>query len=167
MGMLPTYCTDLNEYREWIKSPPAIYDNRDQPHYEKVGVIQLVDSDEIAEWIRDFDGNQSPQDAARIGVREPNLEEVFREYADQWERETASISSVTALTSHPKYQEIVNLGWPVVPYLLADLKNKRGYWFNALYEITKIRPFDPGDAGNSKRMVEAWLNWGKMKKIQF
>ena len=54
------------------------------------------------------------------------------------------------------------MGRPVVPYLLAELKNRRGYWFAALHEITGIRPFDAHEAGNSKRMTEAWLNWGRM-----
>jgi len=49
--------------------------------------------------------------------------------------------------------------------MLNDLQNNRGFWFPALTEITGIRPFDLSDAGNSKRMVEAWVKWGKRKKL--
>lgn len=48
--------------------------------------------------------------------------------------------------------------------MLKDLQENRGFWFTALYEITGIRPFDPRDAGNSKKMIEAWVKWGKLKK---
>jgi hypothetical protein len=95
------------------------------------------------------------------------FEDKFRQLASEWERETSNISSVTDMTSHPKYREIIDLGWRVVPLMLNDLKNGHGFWFTALTEITKIRPFDRRDAGNSKRMVDAWLHWGKMNKIQF
>ena len=61
-----------------------------------------------------------------------NTEARFHRLADEWSRDTGSVSSVTALTSHPKYQGIIDLGWPVVPYLLADLKERRGFWFHAL-----------------------------------
>jgi|ERR1035437_1833930 hypothetical protein len=89
----------------------------------------------------------------------------FRELASEWLSDIENVSSVTVLTSHPKYQEIISLGWPVIPYLLDDLQNKRGYWFPALSAITGIRPFDPRDAGNLQRMTEAWIKWGKNRRI--
>ena len=95
------------------------------------------------------------------------LEQKFRRLAGEWSRDVGNVSSVSAMTSHPKYREIVKLGWDAVPLMLADLREKRGFWFSALHEITKIRPFDPSDAGNSKRMSDAWLSWGKNKKIPF
>ena len=94
-----------------------------------------------------------------------NVEVRFHNLATEWLSEVGSVSSVDALTSHPKYRDIVRLGWDVVPFLLADLQQNRGFWFTALSEITGIRPFDPSDAGKSKRMTEAWINWGKRKGI--
>lgn len=87
----------------------------------------------------------------------------FVKLADEWSRDVGNASSISALTSHPKYQEIVKLGWDVVPYLLSDLQQNKRFWFPALYEITKIRPFDPSDAGNSRRMTEAWVKWGQRR----
>jgi len=94
-----------------------------------------------------------------------DVEAKFRKLATEWLGEVGSVSSLEALTSHPKYREIIRLGWEVVPSLLADLQQNRGYWFTALNEITGIRPFDPSDAGKTKRMTEAWINWGKRRGI--
>jgi hypothetical protein len=94
-----------------------------------------------------------------------NVEVKFRKLAAEWSREVRSVSSVGAMTSHSKYREIIHLGWDVVPFLLADLQQHRGFWFTALNEITGIRPFDPSDAGKSKQMTEAWVQWGKRKGI--
>lgn len=94
-----------------------------------------------------------------------STEAKFRKLANNWSSDVGNVSSVGVLTSHPTYQEIVRLGWDVVPFLLADLQQNRGFWFTALNEITGIRPFDPSDAGNSVRMTEAWIRWGKRKGI--
>jgi hypothetical protein len=89
----------------------------------------------------------------------------FRRYADEWVAQTRFISSTDDLASNTNYRKIIGLGWAVVPFLLNDLKEKRGFWFPALQAITGIRPFDPSDAGNSKRMTDAWLAWGSKKKL--
>lgn len=92
-----------------------------------------------------------------------DVEACFRKLADEWSRDVGNVSSIAALTSHPKYKEIIDLGWDVVPYLLSDLQQNKRFWFPALHEITKIRPFDPSDAGNSRRMTEAWVKWGQKR----
>jgi len=102
---------------------------------------------------------------ARISLEELTLEQRFRRLADEWSRQTSTVSSVNALVSHPKYREIIQLGWSVVPYLLRDLQSKGDFWFPALAEITGIRPFDPHDAGKSRRMTAAWIEWGKKKGL--
>lgn len=89
----------------------------------------------------------------------------FHRLADEWSKETANVSSLTAMANHPKYREIVAMGWAAVPLLLKDLQQSTRFWFPALEEITGIRPFDPRDAGNGKRMIEAWTKWGKRKQF--
>lgn len=98
-------------------------------------------------------------------VEATSIGERFRKLADEWASDVSNVSSVEALTLHPKYQQIVGLGWDVVPFLLADLQAKRGFWFTALNQITGVRPFDRSDAGNSRRMAEGWIRWGKRKGI--
>jgi hypothetical protein len=94
-----------------------------------------------------------------------DVKERFRKLADEWEKEVGNVSSLTAMARHQKYRQIVDLGWDVVPLMLDDLRRNRGFWFPALNEITGIQPFDLSDAGNSKRMIEAWVQWGKRKKL--
>jgi hypothetical protein len=94
-----------------------------------------------------------------------DVKQRFRRLANEWEKEIGNASSLTAMTKHPKYKQIVNLGWDAVPFMLSDLQQSRGFWFPALNEITGIQPFDLSDAGNSKRMIEAWVKWGKRKKL--
>jgi hypothetical protein len=101
---------------------------------------------------------------AKVVADEPlTLEERFRRLADEWSRETRNVSSLTAMASHPKYRQIVDLGWDVVPYLIDDLQKNKRYWLPALAEITKLRPYDSTDEGNSKIMIDSWVSWGKKK----
>jgi len=98
-------------------------------------------------------------------VDQAYIEHRFHQLADEWSSEVMNVSSLTALTTHRNYQEIIKLGWNVVPYLLMDLQKSNTFWFPALSEITKVQPFDARDAGNSKRMAKAWIEWGKKKRI--
>jgi hypothetical protein len=101
----------------------------------------------------------------RTALDELTTEQRFRRLADEWTRATMHVSSGTDLISHPSYRAIVKLGWPVVPFLLDDLQQKKGFWFTALAEITRLRPFDRSDEGNPRRMTKAWLEWGKRKRF--
>ena len=106
----------------------------------------------------------APIRIAATGTAE-TLSERFRRLADEWSRATANISSLTAMANHPKYREIVDMRWDVVPLLLKDLQQNTRFWFPALHEITGIQPFDARDAGDGKRMIEAWVKWGKRKQL--
>lgn len=102
----------------------------------------------------------------RVKVRPAESVEVrFYRLAAEWSHSTAHVSSTTAMTAHPVYQQIISLGWEVVPTMLADLRDNRRFWFPALAAITGVRPFDRRDAGNGRRMTEAWLAWGKKKGL--
>ncbi len=93
------------------------------------------------------------------------VESRFQRLANEWTRETGHISSVSDLINNRRYQEIIGMGWEVVPYLLNDLQEQKRFWFPALAAITGIRPFDSGDASNPRRMTHAWLSWGKRKGL--
>ncbi|SRR6266481_3596303 len=96
---------------------------------------------------------------------EPDIQTCFNNLAEEWSEATWHVSSIEDLTSHPNYRKIVELGWDAVPFLLRDLQQSHRFWFPALGEITKLRPFDPKDAGNIQRMTEAWISWGKKKGL--
>jgi hypothetical protein len=93
------------------------------------------------------------------------VENEFNRLAREWSAAVGNISSLTAMAEHPKYREIIDLGWDVVPFLLHDLQRNRRFWFPALTKITTIQPYDPRDTGNSKRMIDAWIEWGKKKQL--
>ena len=125
-----------------------------------------------SDWGKSYSTSQSDCSAVAsvafdevVGETEATVEGKFLRYAADWEAATGHISSVRDLISHPSYRSIIDLGWDAVPFLLKDLQSNKRFWFPALFEITNVRPFDPRDANNSRRMTEAWISWGKKKKL--
>jgi hypothetical protein len=107
----------------------------------------------------DVDAVEHTEDAKRT------VESEFNKLAREWSGAVGNVSSLTAMAEHPKYREIINLGWDVVPFLLRDLQRNRRFWLPALTKITTVQPYDPRDTGNSKRMINAWIEWGKKKRL--
>ena len=93
--------------------------------------------------------------------RPPSLAEQFRIMAEQWERETAALSSVTEIAIHPAYQRIIGLGPDAVPLILAELRRRPNHWFWALRALTGADPAHQESRGRVHRMAEAWLSWGR------
>jgi hypothetical protein len=66
------------------------------------------------------------------------------------------------ITSPPgDTQEIISMGEAVVPLMLRDLEQQPRLWVWALPDITGEDPVPEADAGNIRKMSEAWLRWGK------
>lgn len=101
--------------------------------------------------------------AIPVGV--VNIEAKFRRLADEWSEKTMHVSSASDLINDTRYQQIIDLGVDVLPYLLDDLRRNKRFWFPALAAIAGVRPFDPGDLSNPRRMTEAWLKWGRRKGL--
>jgi len=82
----------------------------------------------------------------------------FQSLADQWRKETMGVSSASGIAMHPAYQRIMAMGTPVLPLILRDLQQNRGYWFHALRYIAGE------DAAAGRNSVSdarsAWLEWG-------
>jgi hypothetical protein len=95
------------------------------------------------------------------------LEQKFNRLADAWQSGVAHLSSSSKRDNHPAYQEIIALGQPVVPLLLRDLERTSRHWFTALATITKAQPVAAEDAGNIRKMAQAWLDWGKKQGYQW
>lgn len=90
-----------------------------------------------------------------------SVEQHFQRLAAAWRAETGHLSSLTAMTNHPAYQEIIRLGPAVMPSLLRDLQKEPEHWFVALRAITGAQPVLHADRGQIDRMADAWLNWAK------
>jgi hypothetical protein len=90
------------------------------------------------------------------------IEKRFHALAARWREETGVISSMTELVQHPAYQEIIGMGWDVVPLLLRELEERPHHWFWALKVITGEDPVKPEQRGDLEQMAEAWLRWSRI-----
>lgn len=94
-------------------------------------------------------------------IRIRPLEKSFQRLAEKWSDDTQFTSSLTAVTSHPAYNEIIKMGKPALPLILKELNSKGGYWFAALKRISGEDPTSPDSAGYYDKQREEWLAWGQ------
>jgi hypothetical protein len=92
-----------------------------------------------------------------------NPEIRFVTLKNQWEEETAMLSSITEISMHPAYQQIIGMGQTAIPLIMSQLIKKPGHWFWALKSITGEDPVLQEQRGRLKEMTGAWLKWGKEK----
>ena len=85
----------------------------------------------------------------------------FRQLAAQWKAETAGHSSPRAITGHPAYQQIIEMGPPAVPLILQDLAENGGWWYPALRALTGANPVPESAKGRPPQNDAAWLEWGR------
>ena len=101
--------------------------------------------------------------SAPMTHRRKNVEERFAALAAEWRERCLFASSVTEMVLDPAYQEIVGLGEPVVPILLAELRDQPDHWMWALQSITGANPIVPEERGDLLKMANSWLTWGRAK----
>jgi hypothetical protein len=89
------------------------------------------------------------------------VEERFRRLEAAWHADVMFSSSPIEHWNHPAFQEIIGMGAAVVPLMLQDLEERPRLWVWALPDITGANPVPEADAGNIRKMSEAWLRWGK------
>lgn len=89
----------------------------------------------------------------------------FRKLADTWRRETAFLSSVTRMSAHPAYVEIIGMGQMAVPWILDELRERPAQWFTALMEITGEDPVPQSAAGDLYAMSNAWFAWERQGQL--
>ncbi len=86
----------------------------------------------------------------------------FQGLATQWNAVTRYRSNTRALRNHPVYQELVALGEPAVPLILAELERESSAtWITGLDAITGENPVPPTAAGRVDDMARAWLDRGR------
>jgi hypothetical protein len=111
----------------------------------------------LAAWARDVLLQAAREQLAR--------RESFGQLAEQWRRETGMHSSITRKVQHPAYQQIIAMGEPVLPLILRELRDRPGYWFEALRTITKQSPVEPAERADPAKARAAWLKWGREKGL--
>ena len=92
---------------------------------------------------------------------EEERERRFNELADAWHADTDFLSSPTKRKSHKAYRKILSMGMLAVPYILRDLNDRGGDWYEALADITGANPITPEIRGRVHSMKEAWSKWGR------
>ncbi|MBI4058985.1 hypothetical protein HY404_01965 [Candidatus Microgenomates bacterium] len=85
----------------------------------------------------------------------------FNQLADLWVRERPHHMDISVMVEHPAYQQIIEMGMPIVPLILEKLAQKPDHWFEALYTITGVDPILPEHRGRLKAMAADWIKWGK------
>jgi hypothetical protein len=98
-------------------------------------------------------------DRSRPSAPVKDKEELFRQLADQWRKETAHLSMAIKKVMHPAYQRIIGLGPDAIPLILRELQRRPGHWFWALKAITGE---DPAQSESTvSQAAQVWLQWGK------
>lgn len=87
----------------------------------------------------------------------------FSELTAAWRAETALMSSLTQMCTHPAYQRIVGMGESALPFIFLDLQTEPDHWFWALKAITGCDPVPPSHRGDLDAMTCDWLAWGRSK----
>ena len=97
------------------------------------------------------------------------VEKKFRGLVAAWKtaRSESVSSSLSEIFAHPAYRQIIAMGRPAVPLLLAELQREPDWWFAALKEITGADPVPPASRGKLPEMTSAWLNWGRSNGYQW
>ena len=88
------------------------------------------------------------------------LDRTFGRLRRRWLAATRFTSSGTELAAHPSYRAVVALGAPVVPLLLAEMRDRPHHWHAALRELTGADPVAPCDRGRTRAVAAAWVRWG-------
>jgi hypothetical protein len=88
-----------------------------------------------------------------------SIEAKFRRLEAAWKAETAHLSSSSKIINNHAFQEILQMGPCVVPFMIQDLRERPRLWVWALPTLTGIDPVPPGGGGNISKMTEAWLRW--------
>lgn len=86
---------------------------------------------------------------------------LFHRLAEEWKSETAPLSSIRLKKEHPAYRQLVAMGEPAIPLILADLARKPSHLFWVLRDITNRNPADHGVARDFQDVIQAWIEWGQ------
>lgn len=97
--------------------------------------------------------------SAALRDGEQDVADKFEALCQRWMDATSHLSIVQDIILHPAYQQIIGLGMAAVPLILRKVEEEMGHWSWALHAITCDDPVPAEDAGNMRKMQEAWLRW--------
>ena len=88
----------------------------------------------------------------------PGPQEKFRALADEWLDYQSGRSRLNF--SHPAYLQIIGMGTSAIPFLMQEIQERSGNWFEAIRSITGSSPVPADKRGDLEAVTEAWLKWG-------
>lgn len=94
-------------------------------------------------------------------LEKAELARKFNALKVEWGTETAHLSSITEISMHPAYQQIIGMGQVAISLIFSEMEKNPDHWFWALRSITGEDPVLPEHRGRLKQMTEDWLKWGK------
>ena len=83
----------------------------------------------------------------------PSDRELFDGYLEDWQRDTRFLSSVTAITSHPAFTGIVNMGGNAVPFILDEIERRPS---NLVWALNAIFHKKIGDGLTVTEACKLW-----------
>lgn len=93
------------------------------------------------------------------------LKKKFEHLKNTWKQETRFNSDIKSIINHPAYQEIIQLGPAVIPFILEELQNKPDHWFYVLTVLTGANPIKDENRGVMNAMAQDWLEWAEKKDL--
>lgn len=128
--------------------------NRSEPYIEDTGELGAATS-ETASCM------YLAVEALSAETSEQQLETKFKHLADTWEEETKFLSAMGKIMGHQAHLDIIQMGPKVVPLILDRMREKPGFWFDALSLLTGDNPVEEKSLGDVTAMTRAWLEWGQ------
>ncbi len=90
----------------------------------------------------------------------------FQTLLSQWHDEAGYTSSITKIVMCPSYQKIIGMGSDAIPLILRQMESEGDdpdHWSWALRSITGENPIPNEAAGDTVKIAEAWLSWGRTR----
>jgi hypothetical protein len=95
------------------------------------------------------------------GTLNGDIQERFRTLVNEWKSQRGYSSSITRMSMHYAYQQIIGMGEQAIPLLLGELAREPDHWFWALKVLTGVNPVPQESRGKINEMAQHWLRWGK------
>ena len=88
----------------------------------------------------------------------------FYSLKEEWEKDTAMLSSITEISIHPAYQQIIGMGESALPYIIREMGQRPNHWFWALKAITGEDPVPSSKRGIVSEMTNTWILWWRKNR---
>jgi hypothetical protein len=79
---------------------------------------------------------------------------LFDRFLKEWQHDTRFVSSVKAVTSHPSFMQIVNMGGNAVPFILKEIERQPS---NLVWALNAIFHKKIGNGGTVTEACRLWI----------